>query len=116
MRRDSKAWPLLLALGLGSATAVFIGSQAAAQKPAIEVAQAPAGAILAAASTSASDTKLKGPLDWNQWGGSPVRNNTPEGKNIPSEWEVGEFDRKTGEWKPETAQNIKWVARLGSQT
>jgi outer membrane protein assembly factor BamB len=55
-------------------------------------------------------------LEWNQWAGSPVRNNTPVGKNIPTEWNPGEFDNKTGEWQPDSAQNIKWVARLGSQS
>ena len=54
--------------------------------------------------------------DWNQWGGSTVRNNTPQGKNIPTEWEVGEFDDQTGAWNPVTSKNIKWVSRLGSQT
>jgi outer membrane protein assembly factor BamB len=54
--------------------------------------------------------------DWNQWGGSSYRNNTPEGHNIPTEWEVGDFDNRTGEWDPSGAKNIKWVAKLGSQT
>lgn len=67
------------------------------------------------AQQSATDAKV-GPLDWPQWGGSSIRNNTPEGKNIPAEWEVGEFDRKTGEWIPGTGRNIKWVSRLGSQS
>ncbi|MEA1949925.1 MAG: serine/threonine protein kinase, partial [Planctomycetota bacterium] len=39
-----------------------------------------------------------------------------DGKGIPTEWNVGSFDRKTGDWKSQSAQNIKWVARLGSQT
>ncbi len=55
-------------------------------------------------------------VDWNQWGGSPQRNNTPVGHNIPTEWEIGEFDYRTGEWDSTTAKNIKWVSRLGSQT
>jgi len=54
--------------------------------------------------------------DWPQWGGSPARNNTPDGKNIPVEWNVGKFDRKTGDWLGESARNIRWVARLGSQS
>ncbi|WP_425395996.1 PQQ-binding-like beta-propeller repeat protein [Aeoliella sp.] len=54
--------------------------------------------------------------EWTQWGGDPARNNVPVGKNIPTEWEVGEFDPETGEWDSSTAKNIKWVARLGSQT
>jgi outer membrane protein assembly factor BamB len=56
------------------------------------------------------------PGDWSQWAGTSYRNNTPIGENIPIEWEVGDFDRKTGEWISESAKNIKWVARVGSQT
>lgn len=54
--------------------------------------------------------------DWPQWGGSSYRNNVPEGTNIPTEWEIGDFDRKTGEWIKGSGKNIKWVARLGSQS
>jgi outer membrane protein assembly factor BamB len=52
--------------------------------------------------------------DWPQWGGSPARNNTPDGKDIPVEWDVGKLDQKSGDWLPESAKNIRWVARLGS--
>ncbi len=43
--------------------------------------------------------------DWPMWGGEPTRNmiNTAE-KNIPTTWDI-----KTG-------RNIKWTAKLGSQT
>ncbi len=54
--------------------------------------------------------------EWKQWGGSPGRNNTPVGSNIPVVWDIGEFDFETGEWDSTNSQNIKWVARLGSQT
>ena len=54
--------------------------------------------------------------EWNQWGGSAMRNNTPRGRNIPTEWEIGEFDYRTGEWDSSGAKNIQWVAKLGSQT
>lgn len=53
---------------------------------------------------------------WNQWGGSPQRNNVPVGTGLPTNWDVGEFDFRTGEWDDATARNIKWVSRLGSQT
>ncbi len=56
------------------------------------------------------------PGDWNQWGGSSLRNNTPVAEGIVTEWAPGDFDRKTGAWKPETAKNIRWVTPLGSQT
>jgi outer membrane protein assembly factor BamB len=54
--------------------------------------------------------------EWNQWGGSPVRNNTPDAKNLPTEWAPGEFDPDTGDWKPATSKNVAWVAALGSQS
>ncbi len=54
--------------------------------------------------------------DWSQWGGGPQRNNTPEAGNLPAEWNIGGFDPKTGEWKKDQARNIKWFARLGSQS
>lgn len=44
------------------------------------------------------------PLDWPMLGGSPARNNTPQGKDIPTDWDV------------ETGRNIKWSAKLGSQS
>ncbi|MFM7076708.1 MAG: PQQ-binding-like beta-propeller repeat protein [Planctomycetaceae bacterium] len=54
--------------------------------------------------------------DWNQWGGSPARNNTPDTGPLPTDWDPGQFDAKTGAWKPETSRNVAWVAQLGSQT
>lgn len=54
--------------------------------------------------------------EWPQWLGSPRRNNAPIGQGIPTHWEIGEFDYESGAWDPASAQNIRWVARLGSQT
>lgn len=49
--------------------------------------------------------KLKvGKGDWPQWGGWNNKNNTPQGTNIPATWDV------------EKGINIKWSAKLGSQT
>jgi outer membrane protein assembly factor BamB len=45
-----------------------------------------------------------GPGDWPQWGGSRLRNNVTTGRNIPTAWDVT------------TRRNIKWTAKLGSQT
>lgn len=73
--------------------------------------------VAVAADAGPATAKVEKPnVEWNQWGGSPVRNNTPVGHNIPTEWEVGEIDFRTGEWDPKTGKNIKWVSRLGSQT
>ena len=54
--------------------------------------------------------------DWNQWGGSPHRNNVAEASGMPVEWEPGEFDYESGQWQADTSKNIAWVATLGSQS
>ncbi len=69
--------------------------------------------LLAAPATTANAPLT---LNWPQWGGDAAHNNTPIGQNIPTEWEIGSFDYKTGEWDSTDAKNIKWVARLGSQS
>lgn len=54
--------------------------------------------------------------DWPQWGGTREKNNVPGAKNLPLEWNIGRFDRKTGAWDSSKALNIRWFAPLGSQT
>jgi outer membrane protein assembly factor BamB len=77
------------------------------------------GHLLHAAEPTVADEAANAPIqpgDWSQWGGTSYRNNTPIASDVPTSWNVGEFDRKTNEWIPDTAENIKWVARVGSQT
>lgn len=87
------------------------------QQPASEE-QPVAVAVDSSKATPPIDKNANAPIkpgDWNQWGGTSYRNNTPIAKNIPTEFDPGSFDRKTGEWKKDGA-NIKWVAEVGSQT
>ncbi len=72
--------------------------------------------VSTAGCTDADQVDQSVTLSWPQWGGSSLRNNTPVAQNIPANWDPGQFDRQTGDWKPETARNIRWVARLGSQS
>ena len=51
--------------------------------------------------------------DWAQWGGSPGRNNAPEGQSLPAEWDVGKFDRKTRDWISDEAENVLFASKLG---
>jgi outer membrane protein assembly factor BamB len=74
------------------------------------------GTFAADAARSVGDAKVDLKRDWPQWGGSSTRNNTPDGHDIPTEWNTGEFDYKTGVWNPAKSKNVKWVVRLGSQT
>jgi outer membrane protein assembly factor BamB len=46
----------------------------------------------------------------------PARDVAPPAQRISTTWDVGSFDRSSGRWIPDKARNIKWVARLGSQT
>ncbi|MEX2093892.1 MAG: PQQ-binding-like beta-propeller repeat protein, partial [Pirellulales bacterium] len=43
-------------------------------------------------------------------------NNVAVGHNIPTDWKVGKFNLRTGDWDPKGSKNIKWVAKLGSQS
>lgn len=61
-------------------------------------------------------TETSRAADYPQLGGSPARNNTVEATNLPTEWNVGQFEEKTGRWLRESAKNVRWAARLGSQT
>ena len=87
----------------------------AAKPEAAKETPAPADQAAASPVDKSANGDIK-PGDWSQWGGTSYRNNTPIGKNIPIEWEVGRFDRKTNAWISEDAINIKWVAPVGSQT
>lgn len=55
--------------------------------------------------------------DWNQWGGSSLRNNVPAGKNIAFEWDLGGSYLDSGEFKKEEAsENVLWAMPIGSQS
>ncbi len=54
--------------------------------------------------------------DWTQLGGSPARNNVSPAHDLPARWNVGRFDQKTGRWLGTGARNIKWVAKLGTES
>lgn len=63
----------------------------------------------------AAEANMSG--DCPQWGIDSHRNNVPaNAEGIPTTWDVGGFDRKTGAWLKDKAKNIKWVSQLGSQS
>ncbi len=77
---------------------------------------AAAGDDDAAANPATAEDILTSGGDWPQWGGTSERNNVPGAKNLPIEWNIGKFDRRTGEWDNSKAKNIRWFSSLGSQT
>jgi outer membrane protein assembly factor BamB len=81
---------------------LFVAGAAPAQQPAADRAHLPKYGL----------TKLDvAPGDWPQWGGTSLRNNAPQGRNIPAEFVVPNEDDPTV--KP---RNIKWSTRLGGTT
>ncbi|MHC4994672.1 MAG: outer membrane protein assembly factor BamB family protein [Planctomycetota bacterium] len=55
--------------------------------------------------------------DWPQWGNDASKNmvSTTE-KDIPTEFEPGDFKGDTEIIDPATTENVRWVAKMGSQT
>src|SRR5688572_33305434 len=55
--------------------------------------------------------------DWPAWGGSdPGRNMFSPAKGIPAKFEPGTFKKNSEEIDMATTKNVKWIAKLGSQT
>jgi outer membrane protein assembly factor BamB len=54
--------------------------------------------------------------DWPQWGGANLRNMVSDEKGLPSEWSPGTKNPETEEYDTKTAKNLKWIAKIGSQT
>jgi outer membrane protein assembly factor BamB len=74
---------------------VFLASTAIAWQPEAD------DSSLENDSSAKRDTR---PGDWPQFGGTSLRNNSPDGKNIPTDWNV------------KTRKNISWSSRLGTKT
>ena len=54
--------------------------------------------------------------DWPQWGGTPSRNMVSPETGLPAVAEVGKVNDQSGELETKGAKNLKWVARLGTQS
>lgn len=54
--------------------------------------------------------------DYTQWGTSPLKNNVSEATDLPTFWDPGKVDFKTGIRDAASMKNVKWAASLGSQT
>lgn len=54
--------------------------------------------------------------DWEQWGGTVNRNMYSPEKNLPERFDPGTFKSGSEDIDLSTTRNVKWIARLGSQT
>ncbi len=72
--------------------------------------------ILTVALTLASLANVRA-QDWPQWGGNdPGRNMYSTAKGLPEKFNPGKFKPNSEEIDLSTTENVKWVAKLGSQT
>ena len=75
------------------------------------------GALCALATLcAASITTAQGPLDWPQWGRDNSRNMVSAVTGLPSEFVAGQFIGDTDEIDINSTKNVKWIAKLGSQS
>src|SRR3954465_472402 len=55
--------------------------------------------------------------DWPRWGGNdPGRNMYSPAKGLPESFNPGKLKSGTEEIDPKTTKNVKWVAKVGSQS
>jgi outer membrane protein assembly factor BamB len=54
--------------------------------------------------------------DWPQWGGDQHRNMYSDEKGLPDRFEPGKLKKGTEDVDVATTKNVKWVAKLGSQS
>lgn len=54
--------------------------------------------------------------DWPMWGGDITRNMTSSTSNLPTEFSCGEYIGASDQIDASTTQNVKWIAKLGSQS
>jgi len=54
--------------------------------------------------------------DWPFWGGGASRNMVSPEKGVAESWEPGRYKGSTEEIDMATTKNVKWIAKLGSQT
>ncbi|MEM9586538.1 MAG: PQQ-binding-like beta-propeller repeat protein [Planctomycetota bacterium] len=108
------------AILLGSTTTVLLSGcrQATAETTAVDAPESQATTLVVRSgeAVDAPQEILKSGGDWPQWGGTRLRNNVPNVTGLPDSWNIGRFDRRTGEWNKERAENVLWYANLGSQT
>lgn len=54
--------------------------------------------------------------DWPMWGNDPTRNMVSDVTGLPRSFDAGGFVRGTDQIDMEKTENIRWVAKLGSQS
>ncbi|HAV64853.1 MAG TPA: pyrrolo-quinoline quinone [Verrucomicrobiales bacterium] len=72
--------------------------------------------VIAAAALIGVSAVATNAEDWPQWGRNESKNMYSPAKGMPDRFEAGKYKRGTEEIDMSTTKNVKWVAKLGSQT
>jgi outer membrane protein assembly factor BamB len=73
------------------------------------------GSVDTGKNVDVDETLSKGE-DWPTWGRDSTRNMVGKAKNLPVEVNPGEMNDETEEIDLKTTKNIRWIAKLGSQS
>lgn len=76
----------------------------------------PSQLLLSVTSILASAPLVSAGGDWPMWGRDETRNMASSETNLPAQFAPGDFKGNTDEIDLDTAENVKWVAKIGSQT
>ena len=68
------------------------------------------------ATTIAAGAIAQGPGDWPQWGRNHTRNMVSPATGLPATFDPGKFISGTDKIDIESTTNVKWIAKLGSQS
>ena len=108
-------YSFIISLGIMAALSSCQDKEASAAGSSAE--EAPAAASSGAEAVPAATEQPGGDAkDWPTWGRDGSRNMVGSASNLPVEVNPGEMDDETEEIDLTDAKNIRWVAKLGSQS
>ena len=101
-----KTFPMLSAALVASGLITLTGCKPESPKPS-----------QAGQATPSNQADSKPNEDWPQWGGNdPGRNMYSPAKNMPRAFGPGKLKAGTEDIDPATTKNVRWAAKLGSQS
>ena len=110
----SRALFVLGAFGLASCTSAQEQNSIAAElNSSQETAAAQQTAPQATEAAPAAESRAG---DWPMWGRDETRNMSCDETGLPDTFVAGEYIGASDEIDPETTENVKWIAKLGSQS
>ncbi|MFT5154895.1 MAG: outer membrane protein assembly factor BamB, partial [Planctomycetota bacterium] len=76
----------------------------------------PLARVLVASTCALSASAMQGAGDWPMWGGNESRSMVSNQTGLASDFVAGKFKGITDDIDMATTRNVKWIAKLGSQS